>query len=113
MNETKDLLRIAYDAMDEKQASDIVVLDFRHTSPFVDYFIIANARNQRMAQSIIENVEDKALEAGYPVKQRYVEKTTKWLLIDLGSIVCHVFYDGERELYNLEGLWKDLPTVKM
>lgn len=113
MSETKDLLRIAYDAMDEKQANDIVVLDFRNTSPFVDYFIIADARNQRMAQSIIENVEDKALEAGYPVRQSYVEKTTKWLLIDLGSIVCHVFYDGERQLYNLEGLWKDLPTVTM
>ena len=58
MNETNDLLRIVYDAMDEKQASDIVVLDFRHTSPFVDYFVIADARIQRMAQSIIENVED-------------------------------------------------------
>ncbi|MBR4461847.1 MAG: RsfS/YbeB/iojap family protein, partial [Erysipelotrichaceae bacterium] len=48
MSETKDLLRVAYDAMDEKQASDIVVLDFRNTSPFIDYFIIADARNQRM-----------------------------------------------------------------
>ena len=109
----KDLLRIVYDAMDEKLAEDIVVLDFRKQSPFVDYFIIGDARNYRMAKSIIENVEDKALENNFEVKHIYAENTTKWLLIDLGSVVCHVFYDGERQLYNLEGLWKDLPTVKM
>ena len=109
----KDLLRIAYDAMDEKLAENIVVLDFRAQSPFIDYFVIADARNYRMAKSIIENVEAKVLENKYEVKHIYAESTTKWLLIDLGSVVCHVFYDGERQLYNLEGLWKDLPTVKM
>ena len=108
----KDLLKTAYDAMDEKLASDMVVIDFRKQSPFVDYFIIASARNFRMARSIIENVEDKALEQGYSVKHSYIDDS-KWLLIDLGEVVCHVFYDDEREYYNLEGLWKDLPTVKM
>ena len=79
----------------------------------MDYFVIGSARNYRMAKSIIENVEDKVLEAGFEVKKAYTDDTSKWLLIDLGEVVCHVFYDGERELYNLEGLWKDLPTVKM
>ena len=109
----KDLLNIAYKAMDEKLASDLVVIDFREHSPFVDYFIIGSARNQRMAKSIIENVEEKATRNGYEVKHSYVEKESKWLLIDLGEVVCHVFYDGERDIYNLEGLWKDLPVVKM
>ena len=109
----KDLLRIAYDAMDEKLADDLVVIDFRDHSPYIDYFVIGTARNYRMAKSIVENVEDKVLQEGYEVKHIYAESTTKWLLIDLETVVCHVFYDGERELYNLEGLWKDLPTVKM
>ena len=109
----KDLLTLAYKAMDDKQAEDLVILDFKNHSPFVDYFIIGTARNQRMAKSIIENVEEIAIQNGYDVKHSYVEKESKWLLIDLGEIVCHVFYDGERQLYNLEGLWKDLPTVKM
>lgn len=109
----KDLLKTVYDAMDEKLADDLVVIDFRQHSPFIDYFVIGTARNYRMAKSIVENVEDKAVMEGYEVKHIYAESTTKWLLIDLGTIVCHVFYDGERELYNLEGLWKDLPTVKM
>ncbi|MBQ6478253.1 MAG: ribosome silencing factor [Erysipelotrichaceae bacterium] len=109
----KDLLKIAFDAMDEKQASELTVIDFREQSPYIDYFIIGTARNARMARSIIDNVEEKVLEAGYSIKHIYAESTTKWFLIDLGSILCHVFYEGERELYNLEGLWKDLPTVEM
>ena len=99
--------------MDEKQAADLKIIDFRDQSPYVDYFIIGSARNYRMARSIIDNVEEKALEAGYEIRHTYVENTTKWLMIDMGEVVCHVFYDGERELYNLEGLWKDLPTVEM
>ena len=109
----KDLLKTAYDAMDDKQASDLKVIDFRKQSPFLDYFIIGSARNYRMARSIIENVEDKVLEAGFEVRHTYIDDSSKWLLIDLGDVVCHVFYDGEREYYNLEGLWKDLPTVEM
>ena len=109
----KDLLKIAYDAMDERLAQDLLVLDFRKQSPFVDYFIIASAKNQRMAKSIIDNVEEKAVQNGFSVKHNFNNKDSKWLLLDLGGIVCHVFYDGERELYNLEGLWKDLPIVKM
>ena len=108
----KDLLKTAYDAMDEKQAEDLKVIDFRKQSPFMDYFIIGTAKNFRMARAIIENVEEKVLSEGYEVKHSYVDDS-KWLLIDLGEVVCHVFYDGQREYYNLEGLWKDLPTVKM
>ena len=108
----KNLLETAYDAMDEKLASDMVVLDFRNQSPYVDYFIIASARNFRMARSIIENVEDKVSEAGYAIRHSYVDDS-KWLLIDLGDVVCHVFYDDAREYYNLEGLWKDLPVIEM
>ena len=99
--------------MDEKQAADLKIIDFRGQSPFVDYFIIGSARNYRMARSIIENVEEKVLEAGYEVKHSYIDDSSKWLLIDLNDVVCHVFYDGEREYYNLEGLWKDLPTLEL
>ena len=109
----RSLLETAYKAMDEKLAEDLIVLDFRAQSPYVDYFIIGTARNYRMAKSIVDNVEDKALEAGFEVKRIYAEKETRWLLVDLGNVVCHVFYDGERQLYNLEGLWKDLPIVQM
>ena len=108
-----NLLNLAYKAMDDKQAADIVSIDFQNHSPFIDYFLIGTARNARMAKSIIENVEEVAIKNNYEVKKVYANDTSKWFLIDLGSIVCHVFYDDEREIYNLEGLWKDLPQTKM
>ena len=67
----RSLLETAYKAMDEKLAEDLIVLDFRAQSPYVDYFIIGTARNYRMAKSIVDNVEDKALEAGFEVKRIY------------------------------------------
>lgn len=109
----EDLLKTAYKAMDEKLAEDLVVLDFRKQSPFVDYFIIGSANNERKARSIIENIEEQAIKNGYDVKHCYKEKDSKWYLIDLNEVVCHVFINEERDLYNLEGLWKDLPIVKM
>ncbi len=109
----KDLLTTAYKAMEDRLASDIVVIDFRNQSPFVDYFIIASARNQRMAASIIDNVEQEVTKEGYEVRSNKNTKESKWYLIDLDTVVCHVFYDDARQNYNLEGLWKDLPIVKM
>ena len=108
----KDLLRIVYDCMDKKQAGDIVVIDFRNYSPFVDYFVIGSARNQRMAKAILEAVEEEVEKNGFEIYHKNLDGS-KWQLLDIGDVVCHVFYDDERSLYNLEGLWKDLPTIKM
>lgn len=99
--------------MDDKMARDITIIDFRNYSPFMDYFVIATALNKRNAQAIIDNVEQEIYKNGFQVKKTEKNSDSKWLLLDLGDIVCHVFYDGERELYNLEGLWKDLPTVQL
>ena len=52
----KDLLSVVYDACDEKQADDLIVIDFRDQSPFLDYFVIGSARNGRLAKAIIENI---------------------------------------------------------
>lgn len=102
--ELKDL----YYLIDQKQGDDITVLDFSNHSPFVDYFIICTARNSRLANAIINEVEDYADKNGIKVISKNVEKDGKWLLIDLGSIVVHVFVGEERYKYNLDGLWKDL-----
>ncbi len=103
-----ELLKIVTETMDNKQADNLVVIDFRKHSPFVDYFVIGSARNGRLAKAIIEAVEDEAVKHNYDVKNIDKGDDSKWLLLDLGSVVCHVFYDDERTKYDLEGLWKDL-----
>lgn len=108
-----NLLELVYNAMNDKQADDLLVIDFRNHSPYVDYFVIGTAKNYRMAKSIIENIEEVSLNNGYNVKSIDFNENSRWLLIDLDEIVCHVFIGEERKLYNLEGLWKDLPLIKM
>lgn len=103
-----ELINKVYDAVDKRQGDDIVVLDFKNNSPFLDYFVIATARNNRHAYSIIDEVEELADLEGIDIVSKSVSKESGWLLIDIGSIVVHVFVNEERAKYNLESLWKDL-----
>lgn len=101
-------LDLVYKTMDAKQADNLTVIDFRNNSPFLDYFVIGTVRNNRMAKAVIEELETVWNKSGKEIKYKDVSNDAKWMLIDLGSIVCHLFYDGEREKFDLEGLWKDL-----
>ena len=94
--------------LDKKQVDDIVTIDFREKSPFLDYFLIATVRNGRMANAAIDEIDEFCSKEGITVKSISNNSDSKWFLIDIGSIVVHIFYDGEREKYDLEGLWKDL-----
>ncbi len=103
-----ELLTELTELMDEKQVEDIVTLDFRDKSPFMDYFLIGSVRNGRMAAAVIDYIDDFCTREGIEVRHIDNDPDSRWFLIDLGSIVVHIFYDGEREKYDLEGLWKDL-----
>lgn len=103
-----ELVNKVYEAVDKRQGDDIVVLDFRNNSPFLDYFVICSARNNRHAASIIDEIDDLAALEGIEVVSKTNTKDSMWQLIDIGSIVVHVFVNEERYKYNLESLWKDL-----
>ena len=103
-----ELLKEVCNKIDETQGEDIVVLDFKKTSPYIDYFVICSARNTRLAASIIDEIEDLCALKGLSVKSKDDNKDSLWQFIDLGEIVVHVFVGNERHKYNLEGLWKDL-----
>ena len=113
LQEISKFLKGVYQTIDDKQGDEITVIDFANTSPLYDYMIIASARNERLAAAIIDAVEEYAMQCNCDVKSISKVKDSKWFLIDLGDIVCHIFYDGQREFYDLEGLWKDLGTLKM
>lgn len=103
-----DILKEIVQKIDERQGDDIEVLDFRNTSPYVDYFVICSARNTRLAASIIDEVEQLSDKNEMKIKSKDDNRDSLWQFIDLGEIVVHVFVGSERVKYNLEGLWKDL-----
>jgi|SRR5690554_2610538 len=106
-----DLLQVVYTSLDNKHAEDIVVLNMQNISLLADYFIICHGNSDRQIQAIAREVQDQAAKHGYPVKRVEGYDTAKWILVDLGDIVVHIFHKDERLFYNLERLWGDAPQL--
>ena len=108
---SKELLEVVVRAADEKRAEDIVALDMNGVSLLADYFVVASGSSERQVQAIVDNIDDKVEEAGGTVKSIEGKKGSKWILMDLGDIVVHVFTPEERANYNLEQFWQDAPLI--
>lgn len=106
---TNTLLDIAFKAADDKRAVDIVVLNMQGISLLADYFLICHGNSDRQTQAIAREIADAAHKAGYEVKRIEGFDSARWILVDLGDVVCHVFHKDERAFYNLERLWGDAP----
>src|SRR6185437_5679556 len=110
---TTTLLTAAYKAVDDKKGEDIVVLNMEGVSLIADQFIICHANSERQLQAIAREVADKEAEFGYTVKRIEGIDLARWVLVDLGDVVVHVFHRDERGYYNLEKLWGDAPLLDM
>ena len=111
--DSKEQLQIAVKAADSKRAEDILALDVREVSLLADYFMICSANSERQINAITEEIIDKEEENNYEVKRIEGKEGGKWILIDLGDLIVHVFHAPEREFYNLEKLWSDAPLVNI
>lgn len=111
MNST--ILQIAYNAVDDKKASDIVVLNMEGISVMADHLIICHANSERQVQAIAREVSDQAAKHDFPVKRMEGFDAARWILVDLGDVIVHVFHQEERSYYNLERLWGDAPFLNM
>jgi ribosome-associated protein len=109
----QSLLELAYKAADDKRAEDIVVLDMKGVSLISDYFLICHGNSDKQVQAIARELKDRAEESGYAVKRLEGFEQARWILVDLGDIVAHVFHKDERGYYNLERLWGDASFVEV
>lgn len=112
--EPRDLALLAADAVADKKGDDILILDVEALVGYAAYFVIASARSERQVNAIGDHVV-RHLRTEYGVRPLGTEGTagrSKWALIDLGDVVVHIFREGEREFYDLEGLWQDAPRVE-
>lgn len=106
------LLEMAVKAADEKNANDIVVLNMEGISLIADFFLICHGNSSKQVQAIAREIKDRAQE-NYPVKRLEGFAEAKWVLIDLGDVIVHVFDKDERAYYNLEKLWGDATEVEL
>ena len=108
-----ELLQIAARAADDKQADDLVALDVSGPLPLTDVFLLATGRSERNVVAIAGEIEDKMLEAGARTLRREGRAEGRWILLDFGDVVVHVFHDEDRQYYSLERLWSDCPAIPL
>lgn len=106
-DQSKEMAKLAYMALDEKKAEDITVLEIGDISIIADYFIIANGTNSSQVQALVDNVQEVLGKNGYNAKRVEGVRSTNWVLIDYGDVVVHVFSKEDRLFYDLERIWRD------
>jgi len=97
----------------EKKAEDVVVLDLRGVSGYTDFLVISTGQSDRQLETISEGVEKELKDQGHRKVGSEGERGGRWVLLDFGDVVVHVFHQDERAHYDLEGLWADVPRIEI
>ena len=113
VEEIKKMAGLAIEALEDKKAEDIRVIDISEVSVLADYFLIASGKNRNQLQALADEVEEKLGRAGYPMKQSEGYDSANWILLDFGDIIIHLFDQENRLFYDLERIWKDGKEVSI
>jgi len=95
----------------DRKAREPVLLKVSGLCSFADYFIVCSGKSSRQVQGIADRLVTDLKRRGIKALGVEGEREGKWVLIDYGDVVIHVFYDPVRQLYDLESLWSDAPRV--
>lgn len=108
-----EVARTAARAADDKLGRDTVIIDVGDVLAITDFFVITSGANDRQVRAIVDDVEQHVGER-WDVKPRRIEglDALRWVLMDYGSFVVHVFDEETRHYYELERLWRDLPRME-
>lgn len=107
---SSELVAIAAAAASEKKAQNIVIMDMSKVLPVTDYFLIAGGTSTNQVQAIADAIEEKLDEAGLKFLHKEGYREARWVLLDYGVFVAHLFVNEERQFYNLEQLWSTAPS---
>jgi ribosome-associated protein len=97
---------------EDKKAGNVVVLDLKGLSVIADYFVICHGNSTTQVQAITAELKKKMNEFGVDIKGVEGYDDAKWVLVDLGDVVVHIFHKDERDFYNLERIWGDAGVVQ-
>lgn len=106
-----EVLEYVVKAADSKLAEEILALDMKDVSLLADYFVIMHANNNRQLDAIAQGILEAAEKNNQIIKRIEGKDDAKWILIDLGDVIIHLFSQEERDFYRLERLWSDAEQV--
>lgn len=93
--------------LESKKARDIDIIDISEISVLADYFIICSGTSTTHIRTLADETEQKMNEAGYNQLHKEGYDNARWVLLDYGEVVVHIFHEEDRNFYNLERLWAD------
>ncbi len=110
---TKETALMAVNALEDKKAEDIRIIDISKISTIADYFIIADGSNKSQIQAMADNVSEILGKAGINLRQMEGYQNANWILMDFQDVIIHIFDKENRLFYDLERIWRDgVPTQK-
>lgn len=109
--DVRDQLELAVRAADDKGAIGPVALEVGELFPLADVFLLLTGSVERNVQAISDEIEDRLNAAGVRTIRREGRESGRWILLDFGDLIVHVFHQEERDFYQLERLWKDCPII--
>jgi ribosome-associated protein len=101
------------EAAHERKADDVIGLDVRQISSFADTFIIATGTSDRHVRSVADSVEAALKAHGDPPMGIEGQDEGRWILVDCGDTIVHIFQREIRDHYDLERLWSDAPSLEL
>ena len=108
---TVDKAKLCLEIIKERKAIQPLLLDVGNLTSITDYFIITSGSSTRQVQAIARHLQKELRDAGFRPLGMEGEQEGKWVLMDYGDVVIHIFYQPMREFYNLEGLWVEATEV--
>ncbi len=111
--EMLEIVKKAAEALEDKKAEDIKVIDIREVSSIADYFIIANGSNQNQLSAMQDAVDEALYKSGLHARQVEGNQNSTWILIDYNDIIVHLFSKEDRLFYDLERIWKDGKIIEL
>lgn len=104
--------QLAARLLEDKKARQVRILDISQISTVADYFVVGSASSTVHLRAIADHVEEQLDQVG--MRKRHMEgyRNGRWILLDYGDLVIHLFHEEERDFYNLERLWGDAPVLE-
>ncbi len=111
--DSKERVLLCVNAILERKAGRLVILNVKEISPVADYFIICDGSSDRQVQAIAASVQERMKKSGILPLGVEGQSAGKWVLLDYNDIIIHIFYQPVREFYDLERLWSDVPRMEV
>lgn len=112
-NSSRELARQLVECARERQAEDIQILDISELSSFADFFLILSGLNERHVEALVNGMSRSMRDHGRKPHHIEGETENRWVLLDYGDVVVHVFLQELRKFYQIEKLWADAPEVQL